>query len=300
MTLTEFRYIIAVADAQHFGNAAQKCSVSQPTLSVGIRKLEEELGVTIFERHKNDVRITEVGQKIIAKARNIIEQTSAINDLAHGGHDVLASPVKIGAIYTVAPFVFPQLIKNLHPNTPKLPLYLREGFTYEMREFLRSGDLDVIIVSTPFSEANTVITPLYREKLQVVMSADNQLANKDLLEKSDLEKAQVLLLGEHHCLRDQIIQAFPNLLQSLKSHDQEFKSVYSGSSIATLYYMISMNLGITILPEHTLKFLDLKKHNLIIKDFAEPVPYREVVMGSRRGFSREIVLQKIKDSIQAS
>ena len=154
MTLTELRYIVTLAQEQHFGHAAERCHVSQPTLSVGVKKLEDELGVLIFERSKSAVRLTPVGEGIVAQAQKVLEQAQGIRELAQAGKNQLTAPLKVGAIYTVGPYLFPHLIPQLHRVAPQMPLYIEENFTHVLRDKLRNGELDAIIIALPFSEAD--------------------------------------------------------------------------------------------------------------------------------------------------
>src|SRR5690606_38228255 len=163
MTLTELRYIVTLAQEQHFGRAAERCFVSQPTLSIAVKKLEEELGVALFERSKSRVSATPLGEKIVAQANLVLEQTSAIKDIANAGKDLLSRPLSIGAIFTIGPYLFPYFIPELQKTASQMPLYVEEGFTATLRTRLRKGELDVVIGALPFTEADVVTQPLYDE-----------------------------------------------------------------------------------------------------------------------------------------
>ena len=173
MTLTELRYIVTLAQEQHFGHAAERCHVSQPTLSVGVKKLEDELGVLIFERSKSAVRLTPVGEGIVAQAQKVLEQAQSIRELAQAGKNQLTAPLKVGAIYTVGPYLFPHLIPQLHRVAPQMPLYIEENFTHVLRDKLRNGELDAIIIALPFNEADVLTLPLYDEPFYVLMPASH-------------------------------------------------------------------------------------------------------------------------------
>ena len=173
MTLTELRYIVTLAQEQHFGRAAERCHVSQPTLSVGVKKLEDELGVLIFERSKSAVRLTPVGEGIVAQAQKVLEQAQGIRELAQAGKNQLTSPLKVGAIYTIGPYLFPHLIPQLHRVAPQMPLYIEENFTHILRDKLRTGELDAIIIALPFQEADVLTLPLFDEPFYVLMPADH-------------------------------------------------------------------------------------------------------------------------------
>ena len=173
MTLTELRYIVTLAQESHFGRAAERCHVSQPTLSVGVKKLEDELGVLIFERTKSAVRLTPVGEGIVTQAQKVLEQAQSIRELAQAGKNQLAAPLKVGAIYTVGPYLFPHLIPQLHRVAPQMPLYIEENFTHVLREKLRNGELDAVIIALPFNEADVLTLPLYDEPFCALMPADH-------------------------------------------------------------------------------------------------------------------------------
>ncbi|CAI3810881.1 HTH-type transcriptional regulator HdfR [Pseudomonas sp. MM223] len=211
MTLTELRYIVTLAQEQHFGHAAERCHVSQPTLSVGVKKLEDELGVLIFERSKSAVRLTPVGESIVAQAQKVLEQAQGIRELAQAGKNQLTAPLKVGAIYTVGPYLFPHLIPQLHRVAPQMPLYIEENFTHVLREKLRNGELDAVIIALPFNEADVLTLPLYDEPFCALMPADHPWTAKKTIDTAMLNDKSLLLLGEGHCFRDQVLEACPTL-----------------------------------------------------------------------------------------
>src|SRR5574343_1275920 len=207
MTLTELRYIVTLAQEQHFGHAAERCHVSQPTLSVGVKKLEDELGVLIFERSKSAVRLTPVGEGIVTQAQQVLEQAQGIRELAQAGKNQLAAPLKLGAIYTVGPYLFPHLIPQLHRVAPDMPLYIEENFTHVLREKLRTGELDAIIIALPFHEADVLTRALYDEPFSVLMPAGHPWTELSCISPDQLNERNLLLLGEGHCFRDQVLEA---------------------------------------------------------------------------------------------
>jgi LysR family hydrogen peroxide-inducible transcriptional activator len=210
MTLTELRYIVTLAQEQHFGRAADRCYVSQPTLSIAVKKLEDELGIALFERTKSRVQPTPLGEQIVAQANLVLEQT-AIKDLADAGKDQLSSPLSVGAIFTIGPYLLPKFIPHLQKLASKMPLYVEEGYTHNLRKKLRNGELDVIIVALPFVEPDVVTQALYEEPFVVLMPKDHPLAAKEALKPDDLNDQQLLLLGEGHCFRDQVLTTCPSL-----------------------------------------------------------------------------------------
>ncbi|WP_313395881.1 LysR substrate-binding domain-containing protein, partial [Pseudomonas sp.] len=240
MTLTELRYIVTLAQEQHFGHAAERCHVSQPTLSVGVKKLEDELGVLIFERSKSAVRLTPVGESIVAQAQKVLEQAQGIRELAQAGKNQLTAPLKVGAIYTVGPYLFPHLIPQLHRVAPQMPLYIEENFTHVLREKLRNGELDAVIIALPFNEADVLTLPLYDEPFCALMPADHPWTAKKTIDTAMLNDKSLLLLGEGHCFRDQVLEACPTLN---KGGEGSKHTTVESSSLETIRHMVASGLG---------------------------------------------------------
>lgn len=239
MTLTELRYIVTLAQEQHFGRAAERCHVSQPTLSVGVKKLEDELGVLIFERSKSAVRLTPVGEGIVAQAQKVLEQAQGIRELAQAGKNQLAAPLKVGAIYTIGPYLFPHLIPQLHRVAPQMPLYIEENFTHILRDKLRTGELDAIIIALPFQEADVLTKPLFDEPFYVLMPADHPWTAKASIDSELLNDKSLLLLGEGHCFRDQVLEACP----TVRKGDENKHTTVESSSLETIRHMVASGLG---------------------------------------------------------
>ena len=194
MTLTELRYIVALAQEQHFGRAAERCHVSQPTLSIAVKKLEEELGV-LFERGKQKILPTPLGEKIVAMAGKVLEQAAAIKDVADADRDQLEGPLALGTLPTIGPYLLPQFIPLLQETSSKLSLYVEEGSSADLAGKLRNGDLDAILVTAPFAEADVVVQPLFDEPFMLLMPADHRLASKLKIEAADLHADELLQLG---------------------------------------------------------------------------------------------------------
>ena len=246
MTLTELRYIVTLAQEQHFGRAADRCNVSQPTLSIAVKKLEDELETAIFERSKTRVYPTPLGNKIIEQAQRVLEQAQAIKDIANEGKDQLTSPLHLGAIFTIGPYLFPHLIPQLQKIAKDMPLYVEESYTATLRRRIRHGDLDAIVVALPFTEADVVTQPLYDENFVVLIDKDHPLAKEEAIRPDQLDEFNVLLLGEGHCFRDQVLEACPNLKPSIDDPRGKIRTAAEGSSLETLKYMVASGLGITI------------------------------------------------------
>ena len=210
MTLTELKYIVAVARERHFGRAAEACFVSQPTLSVAIRKLEDELGVTLFERGGAEVGVTPIGQRIVAQAQKVLEESASIKEIARQGHDPLAGPLRVGVIHTIGPYLLPRLVPEQIRRTPQMPLLLQENFTVRLVELLRQGEIDCAIMALPLPEAGLVMQPLYDEPFVVAVPNDHELAKQAAVDAQDLKQQTMLLLGSGHCFRDQCWRSVPS------------------------------------------------------------------------------------------
>src|SRR3954465_14140779 len=210
MTLTELRYIVALAQEQHFGRAAERCHVSQPTLSIAVKKLEEELGI-LFERGKQKILPTPLGDKIVAMAGRVLEQAAAIKDVAEANRDQLEGPIALGTMPTIGPYLLPQFIPLLQETSNKLALFVEEGTVGELATKLRNGDLDALLITAPFTEGDGVTQPLFDEPFMLVLPADHRLAVKPQVSAADLVPGEMLLLGEGDAMRAQILAAFPHL-----------------------------------------------------------------------------------------
>ncbi|WP_019601408.1 hydrogen peroxide-inducible genes activator [Teredinibacter turnerae] len=298
MTLTELRYIVTLAQEQHFGRAADRCHVSQPTLSIAVKKLEEELNVSIFERSKTRVSPTPLGDTIIQQAQKVLEEAAAIKDIASSGKNQLTSPFHIGAIFTIGPYLFPRLIPELQRQAPQMPLYVEESYTATLRRRIRHGDLDAIVIALPFTEADVVTQPLYEEPFVVLMGKNHPLAGAKEIHPDELTQCNVLLLGEGHCFRDQVLEACPNLKPSLDDPRGNIRTAAEGSSLETLKYMVASGLGVTILPQSAAMIGHYSADDLLIKPFADPVPYRTVALAWRASFPRLQAIDVIRESIR--
>ena len=296
MTLTELKYIVTLAQEQHFGKAAERCFVSQPTLSIAVKKLEEELGCVLFERSKSRVQTTSLGDEIVAQAQLVLSQTAVIKEMATAGKNHLSSSLNVGAIFTIGPFLFPHFIPELQRLAPEMPLYVEEGYTGTLRRRLRSGELDAIIISLPFSEPDIVTLNLYDEPFVVVMDKKHPLAAKKAIKPDDLNDHDVLLLGEGHCFRDQILEACPNLKLSLEKTGKT-KTAANGSSLDTLRHMVASGLGITILPLSAAMASSYSDSVLVMRPFVDPVPQRTVALAWRASFPRHDAIEVLHQAI---
>lgn len=294
MTLTELRYIVTLAREKHFRKAAEKCFVSQPTLSVAIKKLEDELNISIFERSRTEVRVTPLGERIIEQAIRVLEEAEIVKSIADEGRGEINTALKVGAIFTVGPYLFPHLIKHIKPIAPTMPLILEENYTEVLRNKLRHGELDAIIISPPFKEPETDMVDLYDEPFSVLIPADHPLAEKEKVTRRQLEKEQILLLGEGHCFREQVLKACP----TIKSDNNETQLTPQGTSLETLRHMVASGLGLTIVPMSAVDHQIYDSDTLVYRPFAGKTPYRSVAIVWRKRFPRpkaiEALIQAIK------
>lgn len=290
MTLTELRYIVTLAREKHFGRAAERCHVSQPTLSVAVKKLEDELGIPLFERSKSSIRVTETGTRIIEQAQRVLDQVGVIRDMAQNGKNQLSSPLKVGAIYTIGPYLFPHFLPELRRAAPDMPLFIEENYTADLRKKLRQSELDAIIIALPFEEPEVVTLPLYDEPFVVLLPADHPLTREESLTAEQLAKEQLLLLGPGHCFRDQVLESCPPLenaiaTRSSKSGEQP-SLVTEGSSLETIRHMVASGLGVTVLPLSAATAMEYKDDVLAVRPFKAPVPFRTVALAWRVTFPR--------------
>ena len=296
MTLTELRYIVALAREKHFGHAAEKCFVSQPTLSVAIKKLEEELGVALFERGVNDIRVTDVGSRVIEQAQRVLEEASAIKHIASAGKDDLAGPLRFGAIYTVGPYVTPQLIPLIMKRAPKMPLLIQENYTARLGEMLKNGDIDLILLSEPFSEPGIVTHAVYDEPFRVVMPASHDWAKKARIAAADLCGETLLLLSSGNCFRDQVLQTCAGAKRAVNAGLQQS---LEGSSLETIRQMVASGVGITVLPCTAAESRTADTKLTAMKNFSQPEPSRRIVLAWRKSFPRVKAVQAVRDALLA-
>lgn len=293
MTLTELRYIVTLAQERHFGRAAERCHVSQPTLSVGVKKLEDELGVMIFERSKSAVRLTPVGEGIVVQAQKVLESAQGIRELAQVGKNQLVAPLRVGAIFTVGPYLFPHLIPQLHRVAPQMPLYIEENFTHVLRDKLRNGELDAIIIALPFAEADVLTKTLYDEPFYVLMPANHPWTAKTSIDSALLNDKSLLLLGEGHCFRDQVLESCP----TVRKGDEQHTTVES-SSLETIRHMVASGLGISVLPFSAVDSHHYAPGIIAVRPLSPPVPFRSIAIAWRASFPRPQAIDVLADSIR--
>lgn len=286
MTLQELRFLIALARTKHFGKAADATYVSQPTLSVAIRKLERELGVTLFERNKNEVRITPLGKAIVECAKRVLEEVEYIKQIAKVDQDQLSGTFRLGAIFTVGPYLLPSLITQLNHLAPEMSLEIQEDYTANLKEKLNSGDLDAIVISLPFSIPGVVTRVLYKEPFVVLMPKDYPLAKFKTINEKVLSDHNVLLLGEGHCFRDQVISSCPKCFAAVKTrHGINWRTV-EGSSLETIRHMVAAKMGLTILPMTAANVGPYQRDLLTTRPLKGAHPHRSIALAWRKSYPR--------------
>ncbi len=296
MTLTELRYLVALARERHFGRAAEACFVSQPTLSVAIKKLEEELDVRIFERASNEVGVTPLGDEIVRQAQAVIEMAAAIKETAKRGKDPLAGPLRLGLIYTIGPYLLPALVRQAIKRLPQMPLVLQENFTARLLEMLRSGELDCAILAEPFPDTGLAVAPLYDEPFMVAVPRTHALAARASVSAEELKRETMLLLGTGHCFRDHVLEVCPEYAR-FSSNAEGIRKSFEGSSLETIQHMVASGMGVTVVPRPTVPH-DKQPH-VVYLPFSEPVPTRRVVLAWRRSFPRYEAIAALRNAVYA-
>jgi LysR family hydrogen peroxide-inducible transcriptional activator len=294
MTLTELRYIVAVARERHFGRAAEACFVSQPTLSVAIKKLEEELEVKLFERGGSEVSVTPVGEDIVRQAQAVIEQAANIKEIAKRGQDPLAAPLRLGIIYTIGPYLLPELVRRVIELSPQMPLMLQENFTVRLLEMLRAGELDCAILAEPFPDTGLAIAPLYDEPFLAALPKGHALASRKSVSAEELKQQTMLLLGTGHCFRDHVLEVCPEFAR-FSSDAEGIRKTFEGSSLETIKHMVASGMGVTVVPQLSVDS-EAQPHVRFVP-FSKPVPSRRVVLAWRRSFTRYEAIAALRNAV---
>ncbi|MGE0357344.1 MAG: hydrogen peroxide-inducible genes activator [Burkholderiales bacterium] len=291
MTLTELRYVVALAQERHFGRAAQKCFVTQPTLSLALAKLEDELGVRLFERNKNEVLVTALGGEIVEQARRVLDEAGKIASLAKGSQDQLAGALRLGVIPTIGPYLLPELVPILRKRAPGMPLMIEENFTASLVPMLRDGEIDVAIVALPFTVAGVRTRTLYEEPFSVVVPEGHAWAKKKRVRPDELSGENLLVLNAGHCFRDQVLEACPG-----QSNTANPDGARSGSSLETIRNMVASGLGVSVLPAMALQPRYL---NRLVREipFSAPAPSRKVAIAWRTSFARPEAVEVLAGAI---
>jgi LysR family hydrogen peroxide-inducible transcriptional activator len=273
--------------------------VSQPTLSVAIKKLEDELGVLLFERGKQGVLVTPMGERIVKMAGGVLEQAAAIRDVAATDKDQLQGPLALGTSSTIGPYVLPQFIPLLRQASDQLSLYVEEDRLPALTTRLRSGELDVVLVAAPFSEPDIVSQALFDEPLVTLLPAGHRLAALQVITAADLDPAETLLLAEGDPFREQVLAAFPHLRPVVGAPAAQRPGI-CGSTIETLRHMVASRLGVTIVPQAAASVPLYSSQVLVSRPFAAPAPKRTLVLAWRASFPRHRAIDVLRRAIQAS
>ncbi|MBT9523040.1 MAG: hydrogen peroxide-inducible genes activator [Dechloromonas sp.] len=292
MTLTEMRYIVALARERHFGRAADACHVSQPTLSVALKKVEGQLGSPLFERGASDVRITPLGERIVAQATRVLEEAVKLEEIAEATGEPLSGQLRVGIIYTIAPYLLPQLIPALSKQAPKMPLFLKEDFTANLIPALKAGELDVIVIALPFAEPGLVAQPVYDEPFRIVVPASHPWASRSDVNGDELDGQNLLLLGQGNCFRDQVLESCPRL-----SAPDALEHSLEGSSLETIRYMVASGAGVAVMPSTAADPLISKEPMVKVLPFAGIQPKRTVGLVWRVTFPRPQAIDAVRAAL---
>ena len=310
MTLTELKYIVAVARERHFGRAAEACFVSQPTLSVAVKKLEEELDVKIFERSSNEVTITALGEDIVRQAQSVLDQEAEIKEIAKRGKDPLAGVLTLGVIYTIGPYLLPDLVRQSIARTPQMPLMLQENFTVKLLEMLRTGEIDCAILAEPFPDTGLAIAPLYDEPFLAAVPSTHPLAQQESISTQQLKNETMLLLGAGHCFRDHVLEVCPEFAR-YASNAEGIRRSFEGSSLETIKHMVAAGMGVTLVPRLSVANDALQsprrrrsdepyiRYLPIVEPDGSAPPKRRVSLVWRRSFTRYEAIAALRNAIHA-
>ena len=308
MTLTELKYIVAVAREKHFGHAAEACHVSQPTLSVAIKKLEEELEIKLFERNASEVAVTPLGEEIVRQAQTVLEQAAAIREIAKRGKDPLSGPLKLGVIYTIGPYLLPELVRQVIERTPQMPLMLQENFTVRLLEQLRLGEIDAAILAEPFPDTNLALAPLYDEPFYAAVPVSHPMAAQSNVTAEELKQETMLLLGNGHCFRDHVLEVCPEFAR-FSNEAEGIRKSFEGSSLETIKHMVAAGMGVTLVPRLSVPRSALSEGTqaqdfgdsayVRYLPFAGEPPTRRVVLAWRRSFTRYEAIAALRNAIYA-
>jgi len=295
MNLQQLEYIVAVDNFRHFATAAEKCFVTQPTLSMMIRKLEEELDIQIFDRSRQPVVPTEAGEMVITQARAILSETARMKDLVHELKGEITGEIKIGVIPTIAPYLLPLFLPAFLKEFPGVRVKISENTTEQIVEKLKHNALDAGILATPLGESAIIENPLFYEQFVVYSSRKEKILEKNFILQEDIDVNHLWLLEEGHCLRAQVMN-----LCSLRPTELEGRQLdYEAGSIETLKKMVNLNDGTTIIPELALRDMD-KKELEQVRYFQAPAPVREISLVTYRLFTKRRIIDALCEHILAA
>ncbi len=292
MNLRDLHYLVTVAETLHFAKAAELCHVSQPTLSMQLKKLEEELGLPFFERTNKKVLLTEQGRLLVDQARRILKEAQQLRELAQFAADPFAGSLSLGCIPTLAPYLLPHIIPKIKKELPKLQLSLREDKTDSLLEQLNAGKLDAAILALPIETHDFKVQPLFNEHFWVLMPATHPLAQHSKIDLKELKDQNMLLLADGHCLREQALAVCQ------KAHSQQ-RSDFAATSLETLRQMVALGSGITLLPALAVQGPFAHSPLIAARAFKDPSPSRHIALIWRKSATQQACLEKLAESIKA-
>lgn len=290
MTLNELRYLVALATEGHFGRAARACHVSQPSLSIAITKIEGELGLKLFERRKRAVRPTQAGVQVVEQARIAIREAEKVQLVACALQDPLHGPIRLGIIPTVAPYILPQIVRELSRTAPRMPLIVEENLTASLAGMLHDNEIDIAMVALPFVSSETTLCPLYDESFVVIAPPSHPWAGLASISPDDINPTELLLLKAGNCFRDQVVNTCPQISmpESLR---------HPGRSLETLRSMVASGLGLSVLPESAIQG-SYHFDAIRVIPFSNPRPSRRIALAWRTGFPRLPAVDKICQAVR--
>ena len=290
MNLQDLRYLVTLARERHFRRAAELCFITQPALSLSIRKLEDELGVTVFERLRNDITITPIGQRLIEQAQRVLDEANQLTALANAAQDPLQGVLRLGVIHTVGPYLLPELIPALHRSAPHMPLVIEENTTASLEHALRSGTLDAIVIALPFGDTGIETAALYDEEFIAVVPKTHAWVTRRSIRPQELSNEHVLLLDSGHCFSNQVAEACPSIQRS----DSQAQH---GTSLETIRNMVASGLGITVLPGSA----DTPRYRSELLQsipFTKPAPARRVALAWRTRYARTVAIHTLIKTVR--
>jgi len=290
MTLTDLRYIVTLARERHFGRAAEKCFVAQPTLSVAVKKLEDELGVVLFERGA-EVSVTSIGAQIVAQAERVLAEAARVTEVAAQGKDPLSGTLRIGVIYTIAPYLLPNLVPLLRERAPRMPLIIQEGFTEGLTDEVKAGALDVIIIALPLVQSGLVAQAVYDEAFRALVPAQHPWVKLKLIEPAWLLAEPLLMLGAGNCFRDQVLDL------CAQTSAPGTPQILEGSSLETIRYMVASGIGVSVMPSSCADLIPKNDRLLRVRPFVEPTPTRRIGLVWRSSFPRRQAVELLRQAL---
>ena len=290
-TIKQLRYVCAVADHQHFSNAADSCFVSQSALSTGINELEQQLGIRIFERHNKTVFITPLGEKLIERARVILNQANDFVALAQQSADGFIRQLHIGVIPTIAPFMLPDLLKKFQQEHPTTKVLIREDLSHNLLSLLNKGDLDVALIALPFDTQDFVVEELYEDDLMLAMPREHEMQKLQQITVQDLKNVPMLLMEDGHCLREQT-------LNSCALKVQDINLPYQASSLHTLIQMVANGIGVALLPKMATNSRLINDDLVLIREFTNRKMSRTIALIWRKNFPNQEPLKKLAQMLK--